>query len=224
MAQKIRLKLFTVLETNLQETQINRESFQEVLTFASLSQKMVLYWLSKFCIFKPFTKIQSHRRFDLGFWQTSGQVYKNLQHGEIIFAKFQSQPRFPRKLVSYSLSKFVIIKTGSNILWLRRFDFHFLQASQQVYRKPQHKEKVFGEFQGLPRFPRKMILYSLTKFGIIKTGTNIPWLRIFDLRFLQTSKLVFRKLQYTESLWKVSTFALLFQKNGLVFVKQIMHL
>ena len=60
---------------------------------------------------QPFTNIQSYRRFDLGFFQTSEQVYRKLQHGEKIFAKFQSEPRFPRKMVWYSLTKFGIIKT-----------------------------------------------------------------------------------------------------------------
>ena len=31
------------------------------------------------------TNIQSRRRFDLGFWPTSEQVYRKLQHGEKIF-------------------------------------------------------------------------------------------------------------------------------------------
>ena len=30
------------------------------------------------------------------------------------------------------------------------------------------REKAFEEFKHLPRFLRKMILYSLTKFGILK--------------------------------------------------------
>ena len=42
------------------------------------------------------------------------------------------------------------------------------QTSKQIYRKRKYREKVFGEFQRLPRFPRKMVLYSLTKFGILK--------------------------------------------------------
>ena len=46
-----------------------------------------------------------------------------------------------------------------------------LEASQtlkQIYRKPKYSKKVFEEFQRLPRFPRKMVLYSSTKFGILK--------------------------------------------------------
>ena len=162
---------------------------------------MVFYSSSKFCILKPFTNIESHRRFDLSFWQTSEQVYRKLQHGKNIFAKFQSQPRFPRKMVLYSLTKFGIIKTWSNISWLRRFDLCFLQTSKQICRKLQYTEKVLGKLQRLSRFPRKMVLYSLTRFGIIKAWSNIPWLRRFDLGFFQTSKQIYRKLQYSEKVF-----------------------
>ena len=33
------------------------------------------------------------------------------------------------------------------------------QTSKQIYRKLKYKEKVFGEFQRLPRFPKKMIVF-----------------------------------------------------------------
>ena len=41
-------------------------------------------------------------------------------------------------------------------------------TSKQIYRKLKYREKVLEEFQPLPRFPRKMVLYSSTKFGILK--------------------------------------------------------
>ena len=107
MAQKIQLTLFADFKTNLQKTTIYRErffeKFQHLLCFP---RKMVLYFLTKFCIFEPFTNIQAHRTFDLGFWSTSEQVYRKLQHGERNFAKFESQLWFPRKMVLYLLTKF----------------------------------------------------------------------------------------------------------------------
>ena len=42
------------------------------------------------------------------------------------------------------------------------------QTSQQIYRKLKYRHKVFEEFQRLPRFPRKMVLYSSTTIGILK--------------------------------------------------------
>ena len=42
------------------------------------------------------------------------------------------------------------------------------QTSKQIYRKLKYKEKVFGEFQRLPRFPQKMVLYWSTKIGVLK--------------------------------------------------------
>ena len=43
-----------------------------------------------------------------------------------------------------------------------------------------------------------MVLYSSTKFGILKTWTNISWPRTFTFRFQNTSKQVYRQRQYQE--------------------------
>ena len=82
-------------------------------------------------------------------------------------------------------------------------NWDFSQTSKQIYRQLQYKEKVFEEFQGLFCFPRKIVLYSLTKFGIIRPSTNIVWLRRFNLGFWQTSKQVYRNLRCRENVaWK----------------------
>ena len=57
------------------------------------------------------------------------------------------------------------------------------QTSKQIYRKLKSREKVLEEFQPLPRFPRKMVWHSSTKFGILKTFTIISNLIRFDLGF-----------------------------------------
>ena len=48
------------------------------------------------------------------------------------------------------------------------------------------------------RFPEKIVLYSSTKFGILKLSTNILWSGTFYLCFWQNSKQIYRKLQYRE--------------------------
>ena len=48
-------------------------------------------------------------------------------------------------------------------------------------------------------FPEKIILYSWTKLGILKSCTKIPWSRRFELGFWETSKQFDRKLQYTDN-------------------------
>ena len=106
---------------------------------------------------------------NLHFSQTPKPVYRKLQHGEKIFSKFQSQPRFPRKMILYSLTKFVVIKTWTNIQWLSRLDLRFLQTSRQIYRKLKCTEKIFEKFQRLPRFLRKMVLDSSSKFCIFES-------------------------------------------------------
>ena len=116
---------------------------------------MVLYSPIKFGILKPWTNILWLRRFDLGFWQTVKQIYWKLQYRDKVFGEFQGLPHFPKKMVLYSSTKFGVIKPWTNIPWLWRFDLGFSHTSKQIYRKHQCKEKGFGEFQGLPWFPRK---------------------------------------------------------------------
>ena len=74
---------------------------------------------------------------------------------EKVFGEFQALSCFPRKIVFYSSTKIGILKPGTYIQSLRSFDLGLLQTPKQIYRKLQYKEKVFGEFQALPRFPRK---------------------------------------------------------------------
>ena len=163
--------------------------FQGLLHF---SRKMVLCWLSQLCILEPFTNIQLLRRFDLSFWQTSQEVYRKVQHEKKIFPKFQGQLCFPRKMVLYSLTTFGIKKPWINISWLRRFNLGFCKTSKQIYRKFQYRDNIFGKFQGLPRFPRKIVLYSLTKFDIFEPCADTQLLQRLDLGSWQTLKQVFR--------------------------------
>ena len=105
-------------------------------------------------------------------------------------------------MVLYSSTKLGILKPWGIISNLSRFDLGFWQASKTFYRKFKYREKVLEEFQHLPRFPRKIVLYSSTKFGILKPWTIISNLIIFDLGFWQTSKQIYRKLKYRQVLEK----------------------
>ena len=161
------------------------EKFQRLPGFPI---KMVLHSSTKFEILKPWAIISKLIGFELGFWQTSKQIKSKLKYRETVLEEFQRLPLFPRKMVLYSSTKFGILKPWTIILKLIRFDLGFLQTSKQIYRKWKYTEKVFEEFQRLCHFPRKMILYSSTKFGILKSRTSIPKLIRFHLRFWQTLK------------------------------------
>ena len=124
----------------------------------------------------------------------------------------------------HSLTKFAIINPCTNITRLRRFDLGFWQSSKQVYREIWCRETFFGKFKGLSCFSRKMVLYSSTKFGIIKLWTNIPWIRSFDLVFSQNQKQIYWKLQYREYVFeKFQGFSRFSRTNCFVFVNQILH-
>ena len=162
---------------------------------------MFLYSLTKFGILKPRTNIQSLRRFDLGLWQTWKQIYITLLYREQFFGEFVALPCIPRKMVLYFSTKFGILKPWTNFQSLRRIHLGLRKTSKQIHRKLQYRLKAFGEFQTWPRFPKKMVLYGLTKSDIVKPWTNIPWPRRFNLDFWQTSKQICRKLQYKENIF-----------------------
>ena len=69
--------LFTDSKICSQLTPIWEERFCKVSRSTS---RMVLHSSTKCGIFKPCTNVQSHRIFDLDFWQTSKQIYRKLQY------------------------------------------------------------------------------------------------------------------------------------------------
>ena len=81
--------------------------------------------------------------------------------------EIQRLPPLPRKMVLYSSNKFVYLKPITIVSKLIRFDLGFCQPSKQIYSKLGYSEKDLEEFQRLLPFPRKMVLYSSTKFGIL---------------------------------------------------------
>ena len=170
--------------------------------------------LTKLGIIKTWTNIQLPSRFNLGFWQTSKQIYRKLQYKQKVFEEFQALPCFPRKIVLYSSTNFGNLKLLTNIPWLRRFDLCFWQASKQIfYWELQYRENVFGDFQGLPRFSRKMVLYLSTTFGNLKPLTNIPWLRRSDLCIWQAPKQIYGELHIGKKLLELSKVCLAFPEK-----------
>ena len=91
-------------------------------------------------------------------------------------------------MVLYPSTKFGILKPLTIIISNHiRFDLGFWKASKQIYKKLKYRENNLEEFQRLPRFPKKMVLYLSNKFGILKPWTIIPKLIRFDLGFWQAS-------------------------------------
>ena len=116
------------------------------------------------------------------------KIYRKFKYREKVLEEFQRLPRLIRKMVLYLSTKFGILKPWTIISRLIRFDWGFSQTSKQVYRKLQYRENVLEEFEHLPCFFKKMVLYSSNKFGILKPWTIYSKLIRFDLLFLQTSK------------------------------------
>ena len=133
----------------MENSNIRRKVLGSFSVCFAFPEKVVSGLSSKLYIFEPFTNVQlhKHRRFDLGFQQTSKQVYGKLQYGEKFFGKFQRLPRFPRKMVLYLWSKFSILKHCTNIQSLRRLELRFWQTSKQIYGKSNMKKNFFQSFK-----------------------------------------------------------------------------
>ena len=142
------------------------EEFQRLPRFP---RKMDLYSWTNFCILKPSEIISNLIRFDLGFWQDSKPIYRKLEYTERALEELQRLPHFPRKMVLHLSTNFRFFKHWAIISRLRRFDLGFWSASKPFYGKLKYTEQVLEEFQHLPRFPRKMVLYLSTNFCILKT-------------------------------------------------------
>ena len=147
----------------------------------------------------PLTIISNLTRFDLGFWQASKQIYRKFKYKENKLNEFQRLPGFSRKLVLYSYTKLGILKPWTLITNLKRFDLGFWQASKQIYRKLKHTEKDLEEFQGLPRFASKMVLYLSSNFRILKPLAIVSRIIRFDLDLCQASKPIYKTLRYREN-------------------------
>ena len=136
--------------------------------------------------------------FKLNFWKTRtlGENFWRVQSFFLLSQQnefvFVNQIWYCKALTQYSIAQ----KIGFRLLR----DFRL----KKIYSKLQYREKVFREFETLPHFSEKMVLYLLTKFGILKPETNIAWSRRFDLGLWQTSEEFSRKLQYKEKAFEES--------------------
>ena len=151
--------------------------------------------------------------FDLGFWPASKPFDRKLKYREKALEEFQRLSCCPRKMVLYSSTNFRILKPWAIISNVIRFNLGFWQTSKPFYRKLKYREKVLKEFQRLPRFPTKMVLYSSTNFRILKPWAIISNLIRFDLGFWQASKQIYRKFEYRKRFWKSFNVCLAFPEK-----------
>ena len=108
--------------------------------------------------------------------------------------------------------------TAQNIRFSLFTDF------KKKIKKLQNKNKVFEEFQDLPRFPRKMVLYSPTKFAILKSWINVPLPRKFYLGFWKSSKQIHGKLEYKKKVFEVfKIFSLVLRRMVLNSLAKLCH-
>ena len=193
---QIRFRLWEASKPFYRKLKYREKHLEEFERLPRFLRKMILYLWTNFCILKPSVIISNLIRLDLGFWQASKPFYRKFKCREIVLKEFQRFVHFPRKMVLCLSTNFRIEKPWAIISKLRRFDLGFWPSSKWFCRKLKYREKVLEEFQRLPRFPRKVVLYSSTNFGVLKAWAITSNLIRFDLSFWQTSKPFYRKLKY----------------------------
>ena len=171
---------------------------EEFQRWPRFPRKIVLCSSTNSRILKPWAITSNLIRFDLGFWQPWKSFYMKLKYRENVLEEFQRLPCFTRKMILYSSTNFRSLKPGAIISNFIRFDLVFWKTSKPFYRKLKYRQKVLEEFRRLPRFPRKMVLYSSTNFCSFKPWALISNLIRFDLGFWQASIPFYWKLIYRE--------------------------
>ena len=192
------LDFWQVLKPFYRKLKYKEKDLEEFKRLPRFRRKMVLHLSTNFPILRPWAIISNLKSFDLGFWQSSKPFDTKLKYREEVMEEFQRLPRFPRKIVLYSSTNFYILKPWDFISNLIRFDLGFRQASKTFYRNLKYKEKDLEEFQSLPRFSKKMVLYSSTNFRILNPSAIISNLIRFDFHFWQASKPFYRTRKYKE--------------------------
>ena len=202
LSYKIRFRLLPAFKTFYRKLKYREKVLEEFQRVPQFPKKMVSYSSTKFGILKPWTTISNLLRFYLVFWQAPKPFCRKLKYMENNLEEFQRLRRFTRKMVLYSSTKFGVLKPLTIVSNLIRFDLGFCQPSKQTYRKLEYSEKLLKEFQRLLRFPRKMVLYSSTKFGILKPWTSISNLIRFDLGLRQPSNHFIGNSNMERTIWK----------------------
>ena len=160
---------------------MGRSSWESFKVYFIFPEKWFCSYWEKFGIFKPCTNIKLFRRFDWGFWKEDlEKIYRKLQYVENAFWNVSRFALFSRKIGFILLTKLYLFEPCTNIRSLQRLDLGFWQTLKKVCFWVL-KKKLFRKFQGQPCLPTKIILYSLTEFGIIKPCTNIQSLIRFDV-------------------------------------------
>ena len=106
-------------------------------------------------------------------------------------------PRFLRKMILISSSKFCILRPFSNTQLYRRFDLGFWQTLEQVKGKSNMKKNLHKVSKPVSLSQKNGSVF-VDQIWHYKAWTNIPLLRGSDSDCWQTSKRIYRKLQYRE--------------------------
>ena len=128
-----------------------------------------------------------------GFWEVSRPVLLSQKNGKLFHFWALYQYSIPQKIRLKLLT-----------------DFKTYLYSDMVSR-----------FQGLPCFTRKMILHCICQFPALNQCSMAQKIRFRFSRDFKRN--LWKIVKYEESFWEFSRFALLSQKNGFVFVDQLLH-
>ena len=131
-------------------------------------------------------------------------------------------------MVLHLLTKLVHYEAFNQYSIAQKIRFKVFKDLKHIYRKIQYKQKFFGKFQGWSCFAKKIILYSSTKFGILKPWINVLWPRF---NHLEDSIYTFGRTENTflgnsirrRSFLKIANVRVVVPEKCFEFVNKIWH-
>ena len=219
----IRFMLLTGFETILEETQIQGEDFRRVSTFASFSQKDCFVFVSQFFHFKSLTH----------YFQPDKIRFTLLTGFKTILEETQIQGAgFERVSTFASVSQkngFVFV----NLFWHFKALIHYFQPYKirfrvlTVFKTILEETQIQGAgFERVSTFAsvsQKNGFVFVNQFWHFKSLSHYFQRYKIRFRLLTGFKTISQETQIQGGFPRVSTFASFSQKNGFVFVNQILH-
>ena len=129
-------------------------NFSEYFRKSGVSENNKVYWNEMYCY-------NSNSRWDVQHLEKSASHWYDMRNKVAITVKIW----VTLSSVKYLTIEYSTFKKFARVIIPVNWDVP--QISKQIYRKLKYREKLFRKFQCLPRFPRKMVFHSATKFGIL---------------------------------------------------------
>ena len=221
---KIRFRLLTGFKTILQETQIQGEGFGRVSTFASLSQKNGFVFVNQIWHFKALNHY--FQPYKIRFRLLTG-FKTNLQETQIQregFGRVSTFASLSQKNSFVFVNQIWHFKALNYYFQPYKIRFRLLTVFKTILQETQIQGEGLGRVSTFASFSQKNGFVFVNQTWHFKALRHYFEPQQIRFRLLTGFKNILQEIQIQrEGFGRVSTFASLSQKNGFVFVNQILH-